>query len=149
MSTSSLPPATSSAVEQITPYLAREWSHDKRIVIFTLRNLSFENIDACTKLLQETLAVWPPDQPFLMLFDALFKDVTVTPYLKSRLGAVIESHQNLSGRTALVMQKSFLVSLGQFFLRGRKPGSRQRQIFYTREEGMAWLEELLVGRTSG
>ncbi len=127
----------------IMPGLLVEWTDDGQIVIFVVRDLSRPVIDAWVTELQAALDANPAGQPFLSLYDLNFPRVTLTPYAKARIGKVLEDHQNLSGRTALVMPRNFLVALAQIFLRGGKPGTRQRRIFHSREDGLAWLRESL------
>ena len=137
------PPAPTSEVEQIAQNLFREWAFDRQIVIYTVRDISRDTIDAWSRLILDTIEAWPVGQPFLALFDLSFPEASLTPYVRDRLGEVMDSQHDLRGRTALVMRKGFLVSLIQIYLRNRRPGKRQRQIFFSRVEGLAWLAQVL------
>jgi hypothetical protein len=136
-------PVSTSEVEQIAPNLFREWAYDRRIVIYTVRDMSRGTIDAWSRLILDTIEAWPTGQPFLAVFDLNFPEASLTPYIRDRLGEVMDSQHDLNGRTALVMRKGFLVSLAQIYLRNRKPGKRERRIFFSREEGLAWLAQAL------
>jgi hypothetical protein len=138
-----MPPVSAPEVEQIAPNLFREWACDRQIVIYTVRDISRDTIDAWAKLILDTIDTWPAGHPFLALFDLNFPEASLTPYVRDRLGEVMDSQHNLKGRTVLVMRKGFLVNLARIYLRNRKLGIRERQIFFSREEGLAWLEQVL------
>lgn len=143
MTTVPEPPAPPADAEEVVPGLFVQWLYDRRIVVFIAHNVSHQTIDAWVEVLQNTLKDWPEDRPFLSLYEMSFPEATLTPYMRSKLGEVIETHQNLTGRTAAVVRKTFLVQLVNLFLRGRRPGIRQRQIFYDYNEGLEWLKEML------
>ncbi len=129
--------------KQIMPGLRVEWTPDRQVVTFVVRDLSRPVVDAWVTELQAALDANPAGHPFLSLYDLNFPEVVLTPYVKARVGKVLEDQQNLSGRTALVMPRNFLVTLAQIFLRGARPGTRQRRIFHTTEDAMAWIRECL------
>jgi hypothetical protein len=136
-------PASTAEVEQITPYLFREWAYDRQIVIYTVRDISRDTVETWVKSLQDTLETWPAGQPFLALFDLNFLEASLTPLIRDRLGGVMDSQHDLKGRSVLLMRKGFLVNLARLYLRNRRPGTRQRQIFFSRDEGLAWLAQEL------
>jgi hypothetical protein len=138
-----MPPVSTSEAEQIAPNLFREWACDRQIVIYTVRDIQRDTIDAWAKLILDTIEDWPAGWPFLALFDMNFPEASLTPFVRDRLGEVMDSQHDLKGRTALVMRKGFLVSLAQVYLRNQKPGKRERRIFFSRVEGLAWLDQAL------
>ncbi len=129
--------------KDIMPGLRVEWTPDGQVVTFIVRDLSRHVVDAWVTELQAVLDANPAGHPFLSLYDLNFPQATLTPYIKARVGKVLEDQQNLAGRTALVMPRNFLVALAQLFLRGARPGTRQRRIFHATEAAMTWLRECL------
>lgn len=130
---------------QLAEGLYKEALHDERIVAYTITNLHRETIDLWANDARQVFEAWPTQWPFLNLQDfSANKNFTVTPYLKKRAEELTSTRPDFIGRTAVIVPKSFIAQAARLFLAALKNKKRQRQIFFTREDGLAWLQEWLA-----
>jgi hypothetical protein len=130
-------------VEYVAPGLTRQWLCDRKIILFIFKDVSHETVDACANGIIETIEKWPPEIPYLCAYNLCFPEASLTPYFRDRLKEVMERYRDRAGRTAIVIQRTFITNLAQFFLNTQKPGIRVRRIFFSLDEGVAWLKEAL------
>ncbi|MCC7447818.1 MAG: hypothetical protein IT324_10390 [Anaerolineae bacterium] len=133
-------------VEQFGPYLTREWLDDRQIILYTATSVSRDVIDQWVESIRGLRADWPPDRPFLNLYDLSSTDTSLTPYIRQRFQELMQEYHAYHGRTAIVIKKSFLAQLLQMFLDSQPKGPRQRKIFFNRDQGLQWLRQALTER---
>jgi hypothetical protein len=118
------------------------WFNDPRIAIITFNDSSRSTIDAWVKLTIETIRAWPQDQPMRLMHEALSKQVTFSPYLRSRAMEMIREIRPLipiQNKVAVVVSRSVAAQIAQLFT--RSIGTRNTQIFFSREDALAWLRK--------
>ncbi len=136
-------------IERLAPGLTREWLCDRRIIVFNFKDVSRETVDACVRGIRETIEHWPLGQQYLCAYDLQFPQAALTAYLRERLKEVMEMYRDRGGSTAIIIQRTFMANLAQFFLNTQKQGIRVRRIFFSREEGLDWLKDVLRQNTGG
>jgi hypothetical protein len=140
MTTSDTPP---SAIENPVEGLTIEWIMDRRIVVYTIRDVSRTVANVWMDALESALASWTGDKPFLALYDVNFPGAVITPYARSRLSQMIDKFNSVYGRTAVVLPRSFTISVVELIFRARARGKRQRRIFTNYDQALNWLKALL------
>ncbi len=124
--------------EQVSPGVTFEQLG--HIFIFTLKDLSRQSIDAWGDKVQEIVDALPKDQHFMVLhhFDSPY--VTLTPYLKSRTERMRAGNRS-TYYAAIVLPGSGLIKmLASLLPRMNRNGTTR--FFTSREEGLAWLQQL-------
>lgn len=96
----------------------------------------------------DTVKTWPPNQPYLIMWDASTVPlVEWTPQITTRsedLRDVLLPYR--AGRLAGVLKPSPLAKVVKIFVEAiflRRTFKAQVCVFFSKEEAMAWLEELL------
>lgn len=132
---------------EIRPGLTFERLRDGAIIAFTITEMSRDMIDAWANSAVSHLNEWPTGKPFLNLQDfSQIESFTITPYFRERVKDITGPRPEINGRTAVIVPRNFTMHVVRMFTRllpsmGRS--SRERDIFFEREKGMAWLEEML------
>ena len=93
---------------------------DGQIVAFTITAVTRAAVDTWLDALLAEIANWPSDRPICFLCDqSTVKDVTATPYMKSRFSELARMGHGKSGRAAVVVGKGFFVHLANLIVRHR------------------------------
>ncbi len=144
-------------VEQLTPYLTRELLQDGKIVLFTLYDISPQTLEAWAEGNKAAISDWPVDQPFLNIQDFTpVKGLTITPAIREKVKVLTGLRKEQPGRTAIVIASRLTVIAVQTILglltlmRRSKHVSRERKVFFSREEAIEWVNGMLkeVSRTA-
>ncbi len=126
------------AVEYVAPGVTFEQL--RHIFVFTLKDLSRQSIDAWADKVQEVVDSLPKDQHFMVVhhFDSPY--MMLTPYLKSRT-AQMKAGSRSTYYAAIVLPRSGIVKLMAPLLPKMNRNGTTR-FFTSREEGLAWLQQL-------
>lgn len=138
-------PTSSSAVQKLSEHVATKYVYDGKIIIYEVTDVRRESVDVWAKVAHDTLVNWSPDYPYLNLQDFSGVDnFAMTPYVRLRAEELMEPRPELLGRTAIVLKKSLGSRIVSMFIRAKKvKKARQRRLFFTQEDALAWLEEWL------
>lgn len=128
--------------------ITREWLDDNRIVVIkTEGNMARAAIDTWAHVVIETAKNWDADQPLFLLHDLSSKDQGLTPYSRQRADETYHAvHPGTKGCIAVVIREGVinrLMSLFYFRRRTDRGMNLNEKLFTTREEGLAWLREML------
>jgi hypothetical protein len=141
-------PESAPSVETIAPGITLEWLCDGRIPAFTMKTSARASIDAWIEKLKEVGKEWPAGQPFLSLQDISDKNVGATPYFRARIEEMPTWRpQQVEAHVALIVPRSIQGRLFQMFLQARK--GEPVRIFFSREDGLAWLVKRLEAGQPG
>jgi hypothetical protein len=131
-------------IQQLSAGVTRQWLYNKRIVAYRVQDIHRKTVDAWAEAVTEDVNNWSPDRPLLNLHDfTAIETMSFSPYVASRARALTALAPNLTGRTALLMQKSLVSTIVYMFLKSQHNRVRPRQIFTDAREALAWLKELL------
>lgn len=141
MNTAELPlmPPAGKASSSVT----LEWLDDGAIPVLTIRDVARGTIDIWFKLLVDIMKAWPADRPFVIMHHIDTQDAFLSPYIRSRVKDLDKVNADLNGRVALVLPRTFVAQIARIFLRTARRTGVMTEIFFKREEGLAWLEKLL------
>ena len=134
-----------SAQQKLSEHVTTKHVHDGKIIIYEVTDVRRESVDVWAKVAHDTLVNWSPDYPYLNLQDfSGVENFAMTPYVRQRAEELMEPRPELSGRTAIVLKKSLGSRIVSMFIRAKRvKKARQRRLFFTQEEALAWLEEWL------
>ncbi len=128
----------------LNEHLSREFLRDGRIVAFKIRSLDRETLDTWATAAAFELEHWDEKLPFLNLQDfSDCKNFSFTPYLRQKSEEITSVQPDKTGRTAVVIPKSLSAYVVCMFFIAKRDLYRQRQVFFSREEAVRWLEEWL------
>jgi hypothetical protein len=123
----------------------QEWLHDHQIVVFSLTSVNRSAIDAYTDLIKDAMVTWPPDKPFLAVYDFSAPNLHISPYMRQRVREMSKLKGSQNACTAIVVS-GFLIPLASLIMNVLpQRASNQRRIFSSRAEAMTWLESKLPG----
>lgn len=126
--------------------LQQEWFENNKIAILTLHNTNMETLELWSKTTQQIISNWPANTPYRILHDYSRVDIILSPYMRRKSEEIMQARPDLSGKAGLVLKRSVVAHLAQtIFNTIWKKGyqSRQRKIFFSREDGLKWLQEPL------
>jgi hypothetical protein len=138
-------PEASPAIEAVAPGITLEWLHDGRIPVFTMATVARTSIDAWIERLKKLTQEWQADRPFLSMHDISDRNVGATPYFRARVEEIPTWRPEGEAHIALVLPRTIQGKVIQMFVQARK--GQPVRIFFTREEGLAWLQSHLEGRS--
>ncbi len=121
-----------------------EWLHDGKIFAIAVKEGTRLALDAWYNQVAEVVRQWPASQPLLLLHDFSQTNASMTPYARARSQELMELRPELGGRSAVILARTPFWSLVQLLLRSQRSGLRARQVFFSRQEGLTWLERALV-----
>lgn len=128
---------------EIASGLVKEELHGGRIIILRINSVSRETIDMAYETVTEIHHRCGDDLPFLLVYDVTPKNMTITPYIRtlsSRLNAV---NPHVRGRVAVVLPKSPTTAIMKLFVAFLPSPNRPKRVFFSLDEAVRWLEELL------
>ncbi len=132
-------------IERVLPGVTLEWVHDRQMALLRLTSISFEAVDAWVDTILQLLAHQSDDHPYLVVYDLSDPQVTLTPYVRARTQEVARAFPEIKGRVAVLSPRGGAGRLLKLFVNQvmRIDRGRQMQVFFTRENAVAWLAELL------
>ncbi len=133
---------TPEPAETIAPGITREWIANNQIVVFTMATVARSSIDALLNHVKQLMIEWPADRPYLALYHVADTTNGPTPYIRERFRDVQTWRPDLKAHIALVATRNFQGKLIQIYARTR---GAVVQMFFSRDEGLAWLKGFLNG----
>jgi hypothetical protein len=131
-----------SEIEEITPRVTREWLDNRQLVVYTIQSLTREATDAWVEAALELFRQWPANKPILIVYDfAQSGGVALTPYIRKRAEELSVIRPDVRGRVAVILPRSVGTQAARIFILAKLKKSRLRRIFFTREEGLAWVRQ--------
>lgn len=110
------------------------------VVIFTLSDMRRDTVDAwIDACLAEMRACVKAGRPLRVVQDLSHPAAIHTPYSQKRGLEVTEAYPELGGRVAFVLAESLEATRTQLYIRGQPHRYRQRDVFFSREEAIAWV----------
>lgn len=137
----------SAQIDYSSDVVTRQRIQDGKIVVleFDTPYLSCRIVDEIVNVIIDTMRNWTPKRPYLAL-QIFNKGVMMTPYARQRTEEVVSMFPHLKGRVATVIHPVTSASVTQSWLDNilsvQQPAFAHR-IFFTREEALNWLTELL------
>lgn len=134
------------AKPELDEHLTRSFLSDGRIVAFSIGSMSRDTLTKWSAAAGHEINNWDPTLPFLNLQDfSACPNFSFTPFLRQKSEEITSLNPNKPGRTAVIIPKSISTQIVRMFLlaSGRSGQHRQRQVFFTQEDGLKWLEEWL------
>lgn len=126
--------------EQIAPRVTLQWLDNKQLVVYMVQSLTREATDAWVENALELFRQWPANKRILIVYDfTLCGGVALTPYIRKRAEELAIIRPEISGRVAVILPRSVGTQAARLFVLAKLKKSRVRRIFFTREEGLAWV----------
>jgi hypothetical protein len=117
-----------------------EMIEDNTIGLMTLYGVARSTVDEWFDANVKLLTTWPKDKPYLVIHDASDRRTTVTPYMRARVNDLYKMNLRKDGFAAVVLPKSVTSQVIQVFLRYLRTEPMVVQVFFTRDEAIAWLK---------
>jgi len=131
-------------ITELAPGVTTEALQEGKIVRYIIKTAHRESIDKWVAHVDRVMGEWDQNRPCLLLYEV--SDTPLTPYIRSATQGIAEKYANLRGRTAVVVKKTVLTQLVRFFIDSflaRRHHIRERKMFFSNDEALAWLETLL------
>ena len=135
---------SSPLVEQLSAGITLERLHDGQILVFTITDVSRMTLDSWVNAIKSNTAGWRDDQKYFALNHFDGKNVSLTPYLRAKIEELADWRPAQRGCVAMVLPRTFFAKLMTLFLPAMKSQNIQSRLFFTRDEGLAWLEKSLA-----
>ncbi len=132
------------AVEQLSPGVKLERLHNDQIFVFTITDVSRATIDTWANTIKDLTAGWPDEHRYYALNHFAGKDVSLTPYLRAKITELTGWRPEQGGYIAAVLPRTFFAQLMTLFLPTMNRRNMQNRLFFTREEGLAWVEKMMA-----
>jgi hypothetical protein len=120
-----------------------EWLHDGQIPCFTLADISRATVDDWMRLLAQLMEYWPADLPYAAIIDATPSGGMLTPYARAKVGDLEGINPSLQGRVAVILPRTFVAQLIRLFVRTLRRQKVVTGIFFTREEALDWVKQVV------
>ncbi len=119
--------------------------NDNQVLVCTIEKLPRNVVDAWIDVcLEEMKKCNEEGRPVLVLQDLSDSRAIQTPYSKTRGEEATEAYPELEGRTAYVMPDTPDNQRLKLFIQRQPHRYRERRIFFTFDEALAWLQEALA-----
>lgn len=133
-------------ITHVSPDVQIEWYHNKRIIAFVLKSNKRDAIDQWANAAIEIVTVWPPNQPYLAIYD-VSGVAMLTPYGRDRADDIDRAAGHTTGAYTVLLPstsftKVFKTSVKRS-LQKRNP-KHELAIFTDKSEAMLWLEGFLL-----
>ncbi len=137
------PDPTDSPPELIDPGLTRQWLRGRRIIAYTLTSVAHETIDAWARAAASGVNEWPRDQVYLSMHDVSSENLSLTPYIRSRVLELVRNRPEATGRTAVVIDTGVAEMVMRLFANQLLHVIRGRplRLFTSRDQAIGWLLE--------
>ncbi|MBX3081044.1 MAG: hypothetical protein KF716_05375 [Anaerolineae bacterium] len=129
---------------EVIPGLTIDRARDGKITCVTVSNSTRQVIDAFVEFIKEMQQHRSADEISYFLFD--FSDSPAgfhTPYGRARMEELLQWRTELVAYTAILLPKNFIVHIARAYLESIHQERLTHRLFSQREEGLAWLEELV------
>ncbi len=141
MNTADIPEAE--LIEQIAPGITLQWLHQGRIAYFTIRTNRASAWEAWLAAEIRIKGAWPVERPFLSLHEALWDGAAFTPSIRTYMVQAAQFRPEVKFYSAAILPKTPTAQLVKLVLRTVHMPNGQPQVFFTVQEGIAWLESKL------
>lgn len=122
--------------------LTLETLYDGRIEIWTATNSSKEVTEKWYANSREVLESWTDlNRPYLALLD--MSRVVLTPFGRAKASDLAEVRPEIKGRVAIVVSASTMGHMTRLFVDRSLDKTRERRVFFSRDDALRWLEEVL------
>lgn len=129
---------------ELAPGLIRETLHHGRIVILRVDSVTRETLDIGYNAVYELQEACSSSRlPMLLLYDLSPYNFTITPYVRQLISRLNASNPHVTGRVAVVLPKSPATAMIKLFVGFLARSNRVKRIFFSEDQGVRWLEELL------
>ncbi len=145
-------------INKIDDALTLEWYASDTMVAYVLSDMSPEVLQGWSDVALYILSKWPPDKPYLALYDlsrsgivlSFFslashraRSLGITDAGEAQALVSIAQRQNFSARVALSISMSYSGHLGGILTKADAPRTQSSQVeyetFYDREAALNWL----------
>lgn len=117
---------------------------DGQIVIFTILKMVRTVVDAWIDACNEEMRIClEQGRNLSILQDLSDRHVTQTPYSRERGQDIVDAYPDLTGRIAFVLPDTPDNQRIRLFVQRQEHQYRERKVFFSRDEGLAWLREAL------
>ncbi|HRE46307.1 MAG TPA: hypothetical protein PLD47_01160 [Aggregatilineales bacterium] len=128
---------------EIAPGLTSKWVQDGSLLLITFQTITRQNNAAWIAFMEETLRHWDEGRPFSYILRAEEISLTgMSSYIRESAKTVAKYAAAFPGGVAIVLRHSLLSDAVGLFLRMLPSGKRQRRLFTSVEDALAWLETL-------
>ncbi len=135
---------SSPLIEQLSAGVTLERLHDGQILVFTITDVSRATLDTWVNTIKSITASHPAGQKYFALNHFEGKNVSLTPYLRAKIQELAAWRPTQGGYIAAVLPKTFFAQLMTLFLPAMNRNNIQSRLFFTRDEGLGWLEKSLA-----
>jgi hypothetical protein len=131
------------SIHEIAPGISYCSLHENQIVYFTIRTTARASWDGWYKTMLNLKSDWPADRPLLTLQDNLYKDAAFTPTVRDYSIKFTEHRPEITTYSAVILPKTLVAQFAQVFMRTIKIPNGQARVFFTVDDGLAWLKTKL------
>ncbi len=133
-------------VQLVGEAISLEWLHGGKIMVLHLSETHRQHFEDFYDIYEAVVQAWPADEFFLAALIVEGQESMMTPYVRHRTERVIEigKAKKMGGHVALVLPKSVFTQLIKLFMKKVRQNEKMAsQLFFSREEALAWLERTL------
>lgn len=121
-----------------------EWLYERHLFVYRNEDATRTGVDNGVRVLLNILNAWEPSRPYLAIYDAQHDKAILTPYARQKIQEASAAHAHIKGRTAILIHQNPMGIVLKLFIRVQSRNlPRVRQIFFSREDALLWLGELL------
>ncbi|MCB9435930.1 MAG: hypothetical protein H6673_02935 [Anaerolineales bacterium] len=132
------------AIQVLGAGITCETLEDGCVTIFTLTDMTRITVDiwvdACDTLMRTAVDTHTPVR---IIQDLSHPNVTQTPYSQERGQALQDAYPELQGRIAVILPNNHASHRIRLFFKRQNNRYRQRDVFFTREAALEWLNEVM------
>jgi len=122
-----------------------EWLLDRRVTAIYLSDMTVATVDTWIEYMKKELREWPAGQLYCSLTDLSAPQVRMTPYARIRSAETSTMRNELTTFAAVIVASNVFGQILRPFINSfPRPSSATVKIFFTRAEGLVWLEKMLV-----
>ena len=127
----------------INQYLTIKWMYQRRVVVYEISGplMMQEVAETWYMHVKNIVDAWPAQLPYLAIHDTTNANVSVSPYLASRIRELYKMRPDLTQRIGIVMPRTIAAQLIKVLVRGNDRDTLQNRFFFTREKAVNWLLE--------
>lgn len=134
--------------EHFSDSVQLEWLHDGKVFMHTMTDSKRHSVDEYIESNLNLIRNWDNNRPFLAIQNISADGVTLTPYLRGRVGeiAIALRERQLTGYSAIILPNNIMMRVFSFFGRIVASGAGpffEQQYFMSLEAGQEWIEQKL------
>jgi hypothetical protein len=137
--------STGNNIEKISEFLSVEFLHNGKLVIFTVTSIHPSVITSWANKVKEVMTVFPAGKVYYNLHDyTQANSFVTTPFLRQKSKENALLRPDLSAFTAICIPPSVLSHITRLFVQAlprHRDAKRERRIFFSRQEGLNWIED--------